>query len=342
MFFALMFAAFFSGGNQQHDTAPSAPPLDHLQEEIVVPSTPPQSTLPSGYETPQGIHSSQPYIPPAARRLQFPDIAESSYSQPQSQYDMAPHRAAPPTPYNSASHQLYHPSYYQSPTHAQPPVQTASSVPNITINFDNQMRAEHVSHQQAHSASHAQATNINSISQSMQQIWTDLDLRNRANTCKNFLLQHKWHIAGGSFVLAYCAICYTLHRGVKFLEKGTMWSSWKSNIELKDLMAQDMNKLGIQLIIDIQMRYSNETNPVDFISPLVDFNIQIRKEKAALEFYDKLYTLCKKWYFIKCIPFSTSSLESISEYILRAEYVLTVFKMWAAHHNLAAQTAYRV
>jgi len=175
-----------------------------------------------------------------------------------------------------------------------------------------------------------------SIVERVRQLYDEAHFLQHAASVKAFVRQYTYHLSGGALCALYCALCYYLNSAVQYVEHKRVWSSWQSGLSMQELLAYDIDQLSKELILAIQMRYSNESNPTDFIFPLVEFNMHIKKEIADLQRYQKVYAACKKWHITRVVPFNTDALQSVSTYLERAVYIQTVFRHWAAHYTIAA------
>lgn len=201
---------------------------------------------------------------------------------------------------------------------------------NIVINNYNNCNPNTVNSNQA------QAHNYTAIHlEQLQQIWQNIDINACVHTAQRVLDEYKYYIGGAAIGLLYGGICYHMYKAKQYIAYRTVWSSWHKELSMEELLAMDIHKLSKELILAIHMRHSNDQHPVDFLSPLIAFNIHIKKELHMLQFYKQLYAYCNAWYITKLTPFSPVLLEELKEHIERALYVHSVFKNWAAHHTIA-------
>ena len=171
----------------------------------------------------------------------------------------------------------------------------------------------------------------------MQQAWQTLDTTQAYCQLQSHVSEYKYHICAGVLIAAYGALCYHFYYAQQFVKHHAFWATWHKEMSLQELLSQDMRTLTQELLVVIQALYTNEKNPTDFILPLVDFSVAIQKELDTLRRYQRTYHWCKKWHLIKPLPFHTPALEEIDTAIERTTYIQTLFKNWAAHHNVACQ-----
>jgi len=227
------------------------------------------------------------------------------------------------------------------PAHAVPQPATIVQPPPIVINnytncspstnmvSSNQNQSD-VQMNNAMSA-HVSASMSAYMVQAQQMVHEGLP--QRIGSLQALLWEYRYRVTGGCIVVAYVLLCYHFYKALQYLSHKTVWSSWRNDLSMEELLAQDITALGKSLIIAIQMRYANSQNPTDFIAPLVAFNIQIQQEIDYLRAYWRLYMVCKNWRLVKIVPFSIDRLDALKEHIERAIYVQTVFKTWTANYN---------
>ena len=222
-----------------------------------------------------------------------------------------------------------------TPVPVAPPPVIIPQAPPIVINNYTTCSPSAVSSNQIetnNSMSAQVSANMSAYMEQAQQMLHE-ELPHQMVTLQALLWEYRYHIAGGSVMVTYVALCYSLYKAMHYLSYKTVWSSWHKELSMEELLTQDVTVLGKSLIIAIQMRYANPQNPTDFIAPLVAFNIQIQQEIEELRSHWRLYVFCRDWRLIKIVPFSVDQLNALKEHIERAAYVQTVFKTWTANYN---------
>ncbi len=208
------------------------------------------------------------------------------------------------------------------------------TTPHVTVNINNNLNSTNSN--QNSNRSEITTIEIDTATRRFKT-FLETDVPQHCAQLRSHFLQYKYHLCGIALASAYGILCYHLHRATQFIKYKTVWSVWHQELTMQELLACDLEKLTQELLIAIQMRYSNENNPTDFILPLVEFSAAIQKELDTLNFYECIYRQCKKYYLIKIVLIRTQPLEQLPEYIERTTYIQTLFKNWAAHHNLACQ-----
>ena len=182
------------------------------------------------------------------------------------------------------------------------------------------------------------ATNINKIEigikQVIQQVM-EFSPRNMASSTHAWLKLHKIKIIAGSVGATYLAICSLLITGNRFVNKRTTWASWKRSLSLEELQESSQDKLGKDLIHDIQKRHTNATNPTDHITPLVQFIKAVEKEMRFLNRYLMLAKTLKFCRLTRIFPTNERKIERAIEARRRLTFVKHTFISWTATDNLA-------
>jgi len=143
---------------------------------------------------------------------------------------------------------------------------------------------------------------------------------------KHFSKNYKTHIILFSLLGSYGTTYYLLFRGNNYLKSESLWSSWPINRTLHTLLEIPQEKLAVQLLDEIQLRYNGHQN---FIDALTQFKEAIDKEKSNLLFYDKLYKFLDKSYLISIFPVSVERFKEIKKRLERIAYLKNIFLSWS-------------
>lgn len=208
----------------------------------------------------------------------------------------------------------------------------ANNTPNITVNVNNNWNSTNSN--QNSNTTEITSTEVKTVIHRIKS-FIDNEIPHHYTQARLELWKYRYHMCSALLITAYGILCYHLNCGVQFIKHKTVWASWHQELDMQSLLACDLEKITQELLIAIQMHYSNEHNPTDFILPLVEFSTAIQSEINTLNFYAKLYHWCDQWRLTSIMPISTQLLNQLPEYIERATYIQTLFKNWTAHHNLA-------
>ncbi|KKP28577.1 MAG: hypothetical protein UR12_C0017G0005 [candidate division TM6 bacterium GW2011_GWF2_30_66] len=157
--------------------------------------------------------------------------------------------------------------------------------------------------------------------------------KNLANTIKDFYSKNKQYIIPATIISSYANICLILKIGNNYIENENNWSNWQN----KNKIAPE--KLTELLLIEIQKRYTNYKNPLDFLSPLSIFIKTIEKEKNILTFYSKFYNFLKTTRLLKIFPINTNNFLSIKQKLENLQFISDKFFTWLAQYKLETNHA---
>jgi hypothetical protein len=149
-----------------------------------------------------------------------------------------------------------------------------------------------------------------------------------------WIKQHRYWIAGTSIALMGCSLITWVYTAKKYLADTTHWAAWKAEISLATLLATAPDKLTKELILDIQQRYTNPTNPVNIVDPIITFIATTKQEKSKLLQYQTLHTWLTTTRMGKCIPGYQNQQQIIKERLERLAYVTMLFNQWLAQYNV--------
>jgi len=159
-------------------------------------------------------------------------------------------------------------------------------------------------------------------------------IKNAIKTSKNFYLKNQKYIIPGTLFTSYSATLLALHNGNQYVKNHQLWSLWKQEKNLEQLMQLPQQDLLYGLIVEIQKRYVNTKYPVDFISPLSDFMKELEKEKNKLLFYAKLHKILYKSYLLYLFPIKTDNFAKINDLLARLSFIRDIFLNWIAKYNV--------
>lgn len=95
---------------------------------------------------------------------------------------------------------------------------------------------------------------------------------------------YKWHIAVALAVGSYGLLCYYAIKGNSYLKKADLWSSWRKELTIDDLLAISQQKFAQDLMQEIQQRYEK-----DVTTSLILFIRAIEQEEKDLAWYQSFY-----------------------------------------------------
>ncbi|MFC1845566.1 hypothetical protein ACFLX2_00385 [Candidatus Dependentiae bacterium] len=151
---------------------------------------------------------------------------------------------------------------------------------------------------------------------------------------KELIVDHKYKILGVGIIGVCVFFIYQILRGNSYLARDNLWSAWKNNLEMEELLAMPKQELANKLMIEVQKRYVNTEDPADFLSPMVDFMKDVENELSELRYYRRLYSWNSKIYLSKILPFNKKLFDGIKEKIQRLLYFKNGFASWVAQYKM--------
>lgn len=154
-------------------------------------------------------------------------------------------------------------------------------------------------------------------------------------TVSTTTISYTRRLSKGTLFLGAIAGGYVTGTGVNvwlksYLSSPLRWCRWNEQINLENLFLIPQDQLGTELVKEIQRRYTNSSNPVDFITPFIFFMRDIEQEKRALEWYQRLGTVQNKLYLGKIMFHDKTLLENCDKWLQRVAYLNAVFIHWMA------------
>ena len=151
-------------------------------------------------------------------------------------------------------------------------------------------------------------------------------------TSSNYIIKHKWILLGAAAGATYIFSLYKIIKANSLLSDHTSWNCWKPELNLEDLFDIPALKLTEQLIKDIQNKHYSEASPLDFVTPLVNFSIQIQKEISQITEYIKLLGFLKSMHLESIFPLNKELLAK--ERLQKLKYINSLFKNWSQEYKV--------
>jgi hypothetical protein len=154
----------------------------------------------------------------------------------------------------------------------------------------------------------------------------------------NFFCTYKWYLLGGTILASYAALIYYLFQGNSYLGKSDLWSSWRQELPLDQLLAISQAQLAQDLLREIQRRYNDPTSLTDLAKPLALFMSALEQEEQKIKGYQKTFGWLSCAKLTALAPFSIIRFSKITERLQRLAYFKNIFQSWASEYQLE-QTA---
>lgn len=162
----------------------------------------------------------------------------------------------------------------------------------------------------------------------------DISPKSYATSLYNWCWEYKYRLALATLAGTYGYLWYTLYTIQNNITDTHTWSAWKHDCTLESLLALPPETLSEELINTIQNRYINDENPTDFISPLIQFAQDIKKEQENLTAYETTLQRYQKLYLYKLITIPEDLITTIKTKKQRVIYLHTLFQSWITRYKM--------
>lgn len=149
-----------------------------------------------------------------------------------------------------------------------------------------------------------------------------------------WIFDHRIHLLLAAGVISYATVCYLVNRGFNYFKYSSYWGSWKRELTFEQFLSAPQDQITQDLIVTIQTEYINETNPTDFIQPLVHFTKDIETEMTTLHWYKKYFTILDRLYLSRITFLKPDYIADIQQKLERLAYIKQLFGQWLAQQNL--------
>lgn len=181
------------------------------------------------------------------------------------------------------------------------------------------------------SVSNSQANTHTTTETPLSKALADLNLKNKFNNFnKNFFNDYKWHLLLGSTALTYAMFCYIIISGNSYLGQTDLWSSWRQELTLDQLLSIPQEQFAEELLQEIHRRYTNSDTVNDLMTPLSLFLLALEKEEEQIKSYQYYYSWLAYLRITKIVPFSKIKFNKINERLQRITYLKNAFHTWIA------------
>lgn len=227
---------------------------------------------------------------------------------------------------------------YAPATTTSTPIPYGSTL-NFVVNLNNVQEAR-ATNSSTHTNSH---TNDSPLLDKISELWVDphtnqnLVKRIGGNT-SSFLNDYKWPLALGTLISVYAYICYIIASGNSYLAQKDLWSSWRHDLTLEQLLAIPQPQFAKELLQEIQRRYTDPAAVTDIVRPLSIFMKMIEQEEQQLLWYQNTFSWLQYIKATTIIPLNKTQFAKISEKLQRLIYFKNAFQSWAAQYQLEQVT----
>lgn len=157
----------------------------------------------------------------------------------------------------------------------------------------------------------------------------------------HFVWEYKWRLLGITAMSGYVYLLYTMVTLRLYFSQQERWFNWYEYLTLEALCAQPQKDLGIELVKEVQRRYTSINAPTDFVSPLIKFLQAIDEEEKALALYLKLGPWIERLRLCTLTGYSSELAQKCDMWRRRIGYLRATFMRWMADYKLEQNTAVR-
>lgn len=177
---------------------------------------------------------------------------------------------------------------------------------------------------------------VTTLKQSIKISGQDIQRRsvNFLHQTKELVLDHKYKLVAIGFISFYSYILFKVISVNKYLKQDSLWSSWKQEQSMDQLLTAPQKQFAHELVSRIQGRYIDQHDPANAMSPFISFSEDIAYEIAQLQSHIKLYTWIKNLKVWRLFPSCAETQQQIQERIQRLIYFKNSFSSWLAQYKL--------
>lgn len=181
------------------------------------------------------------------------------------------------------------------------------------------------------SVSNTQANTHTPTETPLSKALSELDLKNKLRSFnRNFFNEYKWYLLLGSVAVTYSTLCYIIVSGNSYLGQSDLWSSWRQELTLDQILSIPQEQFAEELLQEIHRRYTNSDTINDLMTPLSLFLLALEKEEEQIKWYQYYYSWLYYFKITKIIPFSKIRFNKINERLQRISYLKNAFHTWIA------------
>lgn len=206
---------------------------------------------------------------------------------------------------------------------------------NFVVNLNNVQEAR-ATNSNTHTSSPASES---PLLDKLSELWVDPQtnqtlVKRLGNTTGSFLNDYKWPLLLGTLISGYAYLCYIIASGNSYLTQKDLWSSWRQDLTLEQLLAIPQPHFAKELLQEIQRRYTDPAAVTDIVRPLGTFMKVIEQEEQQLLWYQNAFSWLQYIKATTIIPLNKAQFLKIPEKLQRLIYFKNAFQSWAAQYQL--------
>lgn len=153
--------------------------------------------------------------------------------------------------------------------------------------------------------------------------------------CDFFGINKKNLLIGGIFVTYVTLVAMTLYANA-YLQKQELWSTWRSDLSIDELLTIPQRDLAESLITAVQARYAYQQHAPDFVNSLVSFIKDIDTEISYISFYERFFSWVNFCKMYKVLPTNTQvTHQQLQDRIRRLKHMRNTFLSWSTEYKAA-------
>jgi len=158
--------------------------------------------------------------------------------------------------------------------------------------------------------------------------------QNIKTSIMNYIKNNKIQCSCITLSSIYAYISYQIYTNQKVAKDPASWSNWYNNYTIEELFSIPGEKIGNELLHEIQTRYADPDNPTNFIYSLVQFSKIIQTEIEALENQIKIYSWLQTAHCFQIFFVDADAITKIQTKIHKILFLKHIFATWYATYKI--------
>lgn len=142
-----------------------------------------------------------------------------------------------------------------------------------------------------------------------------------------------WIIPTAATASVYAYYCAQIYMSQRYLKQKNLWSHWRSDVTLDQLLALPQEQFAKELLAEIHRRYYKKDSITDLMAPLTTFMTVIEQEEEKISYYICLVQWLHSLRINRLFPINAGSYRHAQEQLQRIAYYKNIFITWAHNYN---------
>ena len=126
---------------------------------------------------------------------------------------------------------------------------------------------------------------------------------------------YKWHITAAIAVGSYGLLCYFIMKGDDYLKRTDLWSSYRKELSLDEILAIPQKQFAQDLLREVQRRYN-----ANFATSLMLFIKAIDQEESNIRWYRSFYDWISYLHINKLVLIDTEVYKNCAQQLQQLAY----------------------